>query len=181
MKRIFIGFLTLLTILSLSSCGKKAFERGEILDNGYKSEYFGIEISLSDDWSVFSKEEIDEYNEEQQALMFDFAATSVNGTSLHVNYHKKMTKNAKELAKDQSISISSSFESAGFNITKAETKKIKVAGKKRHTAYVSGESDGLNYSQRVVFIEKGDYIAYINITGINQEEIEAVLEYIKKI
>ncbi len=181
MKRILLGVLTLLTIFSLSSCNNKPFERGEILDHGYKTEYFGFEITLSEDYSVVSKEEIDKYNEEQTALMTDFFASSGSGTSVNINYHKKMTKKAKELSRDQLTSVSSSFESAGFNITKALTEKIKVAGKKRHSTLVSGENNGLSYTQRIVFLEKGDYICYINITGINQEEIEEILGSIQKI
>ena len=174
---------------------------GEIKEDTYVNEYFGLGFDLPKDWQFFTEEELAEMmditlkvidDEELKDLMKDsmesgngvtnMAAKNSAGT-LNINMRLKKYENdvLKTLSEESILDMLSApvkemLESAGYKDLELEIREIEFAGEKKQALFINGKFYNLPMYQAELLLLGEDYYAVVTFTSVLEDRLEEQFE-----
>ncbi len=180
------------------------FSSGTINGNVYENEFFNIRITVPDTYTFLSDEQISQITGQAADLFEDnkavansiengtaaIVAYAVDGTTGANNVNVTLQSNASvanAIYNESSImaisltQLKGVLESQGAEISDAEIVKEEVAGEEHSLIHISGKINGLDFTERVVNIQKGDYMMAVAATTFMEDNTEAIFAGIEAI
>lgn len=171
----------------------KAFSRGEVDGDTYKSSFSGLEFTKPSDW-VFSTDEelmalIDAGSEytgvdssdfeelvESGFAVYDAAAVSITGSSVMIGFENLETTSNEDATEAEYLDVmNQQLESVGYTMEDSESVKL---GEKKYLKSVGTVSlSGVEFTQAYYVRKIGKYISFVIITltdGTEVAEMEAM-------
>lgn len=203
--KILSAFLALLMIAALAGCSSKP-ERGEISGddksaetadystpersgNTYSSKFLGAKITLDENWTFSTDEEIaamnnltadlmgDEFSEQLKKadVIYDMmVADSATGDNININFENMGLVLGKVVSPKAYLELSQeTYESAmaqiGAENVKSSLGKVDFAGEKEDALIGKIEASGVSMYQVVIAKSCGNYMASITITTMLED------------
>ncbi|MGL4343703.1 MAG: hypothetical protein ACRCTE_00755 [Cellulosilyticaceae bacterium] len=83
MKKVVLVLLSILLMSSFAGCGSsKTLDRGTLTDHVYTNDYFGLEITYPEAWTMSTNEEIDQMIEQSNQMLGEMSPNSKAGLKL---------------------------------------------------------------------------------------------------
>ena len=174
---------------------------GEIEEDTYVNEYFGLGFDLPKEWVFFTEEELAEMmditlkvidDEELKDLMREsmesgngvtnMAAKNSTGT---LNINMRLTKYENEMLKtlsEESIldmlssPVKEMLEQAGYKDVELEIREIEFAGEKKQALFINGTFYNLPMYQAELLLLGEDYYSVITFTSVLEDRLEEQFE-----
>lgn len=173
------------------------FSVGATLNNTYKNEYFGIGITLDDNWVFSTQEEINEINGFVQDTLDDDAYNKAFESGIvytDMNAHdvdSQFTINTtieklnafSTFAIDEEQYVDLSMENAdlkgvlegmGFEISLVEKGSVTIAGEEHPGIVIEGSIQGIDFCEKVAVIKKGNYIMGITVSALMDNIVDDI-------
>lgn len=174
---------------------------GRIEDDTYINEYYGVGMTLPEDWSFFTDEELAEMmnissklikDEELSELMTqsmdesgavtNMAAKDKLGTH-NVNMRLNRMPNAMMLAMEEkdileilSETVTDKLERAGYTDLEIEIGEITFAGETKAAMFLSGKYLNIPIYQAEILLMEKEYYAVLTFTSMLEDELDGTIE-----
>ena len=200
-----VSALFLAVFLVLSSCkGEetgKAFSRGVVENNTYKSEFLGVSAEFSEEWSFLSDEEINSLNSiteellpeeindklENAEIIYDIEVTNASsGSSVGVNFENlrllgSLMLDEKGYLSSQIDGITEALGELNLSDIKTEIVKVDFAGRDTYAIRIVATISEMNFYEYLVAVKEGEYMANISLAGVDEEELKETMALFKPI
>lgn len=206
MKKWIALVLALALALSLCACSSDEEVKGEVTETPfsmgvsegttYTNEYFGFGCTLSDDWYLYSEEEILEMNSisadamgeelaeqiEKCDILYDMAAQygETGESTINVNVENPgvaaLALSTKDYLSSQQDMLKEGMENMGFETVNVTISTVKFAGSERDCAYVDCVIGDMTFKECIVTVKEGTRFANISIGTVN-DDLDTILGY----
>lgn len=192
MKTRILAFLLAFSCLfCLSACSESEdpsakFSRGTFSDGVYTNSFAGISLALSEEWKIYSDEEIaDIYGEptvfDENGTMvdcYDFIAQNTDGSSVTITYENLGFLYGIDMSEEDYLELTlENLRSQMAEIYEGcvcEMDKISVSGKTVPCVFASVEIEGFEIQNNLVVKKVGDVMAVISVGAVSEEATEEV-------
>lgn len=189
--RLFALILAGSLFFCLSACSGKEksavnFSRGTVSDYVYTNSFAGITLSLSEEWKIYSDEEIaDVYGEptvydENGAMVdcYDFIAQNTDGSSVTITYENLGFLYGIDMSEEDYLELTlENLRSQMAEIYEGcvcEMGEISVSGKTVPCVFASVEIEGFEIWNSLVVKKVGDVMAVISVGAVSGETIAEI-------
>ncbi len=173
----------------------EGFSVGGTVNNTYENEFFGIGVTLDENWTFASQEEIDESNgtvkdvldnEDYSAAMddgrviTDMMASADDGI-LSMNVTIEKLNAVASLAIDEEAYIdltlenndfSAIFTGMGFDSAEASKGSVVLAGEEHPCAVIEGSIQGIGFYEKVAVIKVGSYVLSVTVSSLMDDVVD---------
>ena len=173
------------------------FSVGATLNNTYENEYFGIGITLDDNWVFSTQEEINEINGFVQDTLDDDAYVealesgivytdmyahdidsqfTINTTIERLNALSTFTIDEEKYIdlSMENADLKGVLEGMGFEISLVEKGSVTIAGEEHPCVAIEGSIQGIDFFEKVTVIKEGNYIMGITISALMDNIIDDI-------
>lgn len=187
MKKILSMAVGAVMLLSVCSCGdgknvkyaeapeKVNTERGVWNDNVYNGAFTDLSFTLPSGWEVLSDEELREYINMPDGLVYDMMCqNNATGSNVAVIYEDLLeTFGSNSISEEDYLeSVSSNLESMGFYVSDSEKKEL---GKHEFTVIRAyGESEDLTVDQYSFVRKEKGYMISVIVTATGGDAYENI-------
>lgn len=173
------------------------YTAGKTSDNVYTSEFFGITASFGDSWELEAGEKlmkrnnVDEWSDsalieamDKYRHIFDLSAVNAETSAsviIYVTHSPQVLQNdidEESTMKDLMKSMISDYSTGPYLLTQSSVNPLVFAGESHYSVdltilYVA--NDSVTY-QKIVSVVQGDFVASVNISSPDMEELEKITE-----
>ena len=169
-----------------SGSEKVEYSHGSFDENGkYTNKFIGIGADFNtDEWIAFDDDYLSAYNGgvsseadlksrvESGNMVYEMMVGKETGSNINVVIQKIGSSVTEEEYIDYNLEvIEDQLESTGtMEDPHASKKSVSFAGASRFALDVEGSSDGLELYERIIAIQKGDYMCMVTITAQSNGE-----------
>ena len=168
------------------------FTFGTVNGDSYESPFLGYGVKL-ENWTFADQKrlaEVNNWNEQflstdvqelinQSEMFTEMLAESEDGTqNINIQYQKKAIY--KSIKMDAMIDMiipemKNTFEKAGYTNVAMEKTSVTLGGDVYPGVNITGEVYGISVFQRQIYIQKGDYVAYITLTCFVDNSLDSLV------
>lgn len=195
MKRKILALLmAIAAVITVTACGEKTSEYhfGEISENTYVNDVYGITADFNDEWIVYSEHEILEWNgysAEDEVLESDIKAGDEFTEIIAYDYDgydsvmvrtQKLESDAtvdfNELAEADKAEYEEYYASVEYTNIEATVSTRECLGEENTCVNISAELDGDKVYITVVYAQVNDYLLTFEVCSTDDAGAEAILE-----
>ena len=178
----------------------QAFSVGTTLNNTYVNEFFGLGVTLDENWTFSTQQEIEDLNgitadlindeSFQRALesgnvYTDMMATADDGlVSINATIEKLGVMNSLALDENTYIDVALSssdfeeaFESMGVPLVVLEKSTAVLAGVEHPCIFLEGDVEGISLFEKIIPVKVGSYVLAITVCTVGENIIDGLLAF----
>jgi hypothetical protein len=168
------------------------FTFGTVNGDSYESPFLGYGVKL-ENWTFADQKrlaEVNNWNEQflstdvqelinQSEMFTEMLAESEDGTqNINIQYQKKAIY--KSIKMDAMIDMiipemKNTFEKAGYTNVAMEKTSVTLGGDVYPGVNITGEVYGISVFQRQIYIQKGEYVAFITLTCFVDNSLDSLV------
>ena len=182
-----IGAAILLSACSGEDYNSTPYTAGKISDSVYTSEFFGMTASFGDVWELKAAEErsgsalIEAM--ENNGYITDLSAFNPETSASVTIFVSLSSRNKQNYTEEESMNsllnaMRDEYSSGSYDLTHSSVNSLIFAGENHYSvdlAILHVGMDSLSY-KRIVSVVQGDYVASVNISSPDMDELEKITE-----
>ena len=190
MKRLIPLLLAVIMIFSLSACGEKGFPKGEVKDNVYTHETFGITFTSPEGFKFYSDKEIAalygttaEVLNANSAIIYDMqCGNTATNASVSITYEDMPALYGVNLDDDSYLtlnlaSLRTSYDSAeDVEIKAMEKVAVTVSGSEYNGATLTLDVKGAPLYETIFVMENGGYMMRFTAAAQDEAELQNLID-----
>lgn len=176
------------------------FSVGATVNNTYENAYFGIGVTLDDNWLFETQEKINEDNGmvldaldnadymeamENGTVYTDMSASANEGLINLIATIEKLNAIATLAVDEESyidITLQNNdfkaiFEELGLEVSKVDKGTATIAGVEHPCVVIEGSIEGFGFYEKVAAVKKGNYMLSITVSSITEDVVDDVFAY----
>ncbi len=191
MSKIRNGLLSVaLAAITLVTAGCKAenveFVRSTSSSGTYESKLFEVKAELGSDWTFLSDDElakannIDKMDDEnikkaldKNELFMDMMMAKETGTNITIMIPNVKDGNTAILS--EKLYAEANLEGVKSTDANAKVSTVKFGGKDHSAIRIKNEKNGIEFSQCLVFVKRGQYIGMFTFTCLSESELDETM------
>ena len=176
------------------------FSVGTTVNSAYNNAYFGIGVTLDDNWVFKTQEEINEINGLVQDVVDDdsYAEALEKGTVytdmiagadeglININATIEKLNAISTLAIDeegyidialQNNDFKAIFEEMGLEVAAVEKGVAVIVGEEHPCVVIEGSIQGVGFYEKIAAIKKGNYVLVITVSSVTENVVDDVFAF----
>lgn len=179
---------------------EESFSFGTTVKNTYINEFFGIGLTLDENWTFSTQEEINEAKEfvldtldgevdtqaRDSGLVYtDMMATGDGGiVSVHASIERLNAVSAIAINEDSFLDlflerndVRDLLGQLGLDVTVVEKGRIEIAGAEHPCIIIEGTIQGVAFYEKVVAIKSGSYVMSVTASALMENVVDGIFAY----
>lgn len=191
--RIFLVLAACVMMLLTTACKKdnEPFTHGSIIGKTYTSNFFGMKVTVSSDWTMMTDTEIAKLNKikdmsaastqaifDKGAYIYEMYANKSDGSSINIvvqDNDKSISYSEKEYFANAKDLVESTFKSMGYDCTASEG-KVNFLGKDTRCLEVTMSNKNMTVYELQIPIFKSHYTANITFGSTKKSNLDSIVK-----
>ena len=177
---------------------EEEFSVGATVSNTYTNEFFGLGLTLDENWVFSTQEEIDATNAavmegldnetysqamESGAVYTDMMALGAGGAGVNATIEKLNAVMGLALTEEDYVDLSleqndfkALYAQMGLDVSVLEKETVTVAGAEHPCIVIEGTMQGIALYEKIVVIKSGSYVLSIAASSYIEDVTDGILE-----